>query len=181
MNTNKPYQDDPSNMDAWVNDRLEAYLDNQLPSEEAMKVEKWLEGSDHWHEELTLAMHIRDELRGLRLPDCPPHLSQNIIRAARQDVWRSFTHRLNQFFLGGWISYWKPILATLTLLIITSVIVFNVPRPIETPSENISQVDVDQALNEVKWTLGYVSKTGRLTGESVEDVLGPLLKDLPKE
>ena len=178
---NKSYQEDPDNMDAWVNERLEAYLDNQLPQEEALQVETWLERDDRWHEELTLAMHIRDELRSLRSPVCPPQVTRHVIRHARRDAWQSFAGRLNPFFFGGWITYWKPILATMTLLVIASMLLFRAPHSENAPSEEITQVDVEQALDEVKWTLGYVSKTGRLTGASVEDALAPLLKDFPKE
>ena len=178
---NKSYQDDPESMDAWVNERLEAYLDNQLPPEEASKVEYWLEDDNRWHEELTLAMHIRDELRSLRAPVCPPHVTQQVIKTARRDAWLSFTGRLNQFFFSGWVPYWKPILATMTLLVIASMLLFRTPKLDGPPSDEISQVEVEQALDEVKWALGYVSKTGRLTGASVEDALAPILKDLPKE
>ena len=148
--------------------------------EEASQVEHWLEGDNRWHEELTLAMHIRDELRNLRSPSCPPHVTQHVIQTARRDAWRSFAGRLNQFFFGSWFTYWKPILATVTLLVIASMLLFN-PPAVEAPPEEISQVEVEQALDDVKWALGYVSKTGRLTGASVEDALAPLLKDLPKE
>ena len=178
---NKSYQDDPERMDAWVNERLEAYLDNQLPEEEARHVEHWLEGDNRWHEELTLAMHIRDELRSLGSPVCPPHVAQNVIRTARRDAWRSFAGRLNQFFFSGWVTYWKPILATMTLLIIASMLLFKTPATDPLSAEDITQVEVEQALDDVKWTLGYVSKTGRLTGDRVEDALAPLLRDLPKE
>ena len=182
MNMNKSYEHDSEGMDAWVNERLEAYLDNQLPPEEAQQVEQWLEGDNRWHEELTLAMHIRDELRSFRSPVCPPHVAHTVIKNARRDTWLSLTNRMNQFFTGGWISYWKPILATMTLLVIASMLLFRVPLHHDTQaSEEITQLEIDQALDEVKWTLGYVSKTGRLTGASVEDALAPLLKDLPKE
>ena len=67
------------------------------------------------------------------------------------------------------------------VLVALLVVLYGVVINNELPPENITQLDVDQALNEVKWTLGYVSKTGRLTGASVEDALAPLLKDLPKE
>lgn len=181
MNMNKSNQFDPPDMDAWVNERLEAYMDNQLPSEEAQRVEEWLQKDDRWHEELALAVHIRDELRSLRYPACPPHVAQHVVQHARRDAWHSFAGRLNSFFFGTWVPYWKPILATLTLLVIASVLLFReLPRESMT-SEEITQVDVEEALDDIKWTLGYVSKTGRLTGDSVEDALAPIFKDLPKE
>ena len=168
-------------MDAWVNERLEAYMDNQLPSEEGEQVERWLKKDERWHEELALALHIRDELRSFRAPACPPHVAKNAVQHARKDAWHAFTNRLNSFFLGSWTLHWRPILATFTVLIVASVLVFRMASPGKLPAEEITQLEVDQALNEVKWTLGYVSKTGRLTGDSVEDALAPIFKDLPKD
>ena len=177
---NRSYNDDFLDRDTWVNDRLEAYLDNQLPPDEAQEIEKWLQRDDRWHEELTLAMHIRDELRGLKTPSCPTHVSNEIISHARRDLVGHYLYRSRRL-LESWFLHWKPILATITVLVIASVLMSRTVMQPDVPTENISQVEVDQALDEVKWTLGYVSKTGRLTGDSVQDALAPLLKELPKE
>ena len=180
MNMDKSYNDDFSDRDTWVNDRLEAYMDNQLSPEEAQEIEKWLQQDDRWHEELTLAMHIRDELRSLKAPFCPPHVSREVIKHARKDLVGEYIQR-GRRFLESWFLHWKPIMATVALLVITSVVIFRLELKQDVSHETISQVEVNQALDEVKWTLGYVSKTGRLTGDSVEDALAPLLKELPKE
>ena len=180
MNIDKSYNDEFSDRDTWVNNRLEAYLDNQLPMEEAQEIEKWLEKDDRWHEELTLALHIRDGLRNLKTPACPPQVSDAVINHARRDLLQNYIHR-GRRLLQGWLLHWKPIIATVTILVIASVAFFRIETDSEVSSEEISQVEVTQALDEVKWTLGYVSKTGRLTGDSVQDALAPLLKELPKE
>ena len=180
MNTNRQ-NDDSASYEAWLNDHLEAYLDGDLSAEETHRVETMLAEHPQWQEELTLAITIRDELRNLPRPACPPQLSAEVLGAVRRDAIQSRVDRINSFLRGIWTLPWQPVLVTMTVVLAVVVFLVSRPAPIPTPGENITQAEVDQALDEIKWTLGYVSKTSRMTGESVQDALAPFLKDLPQE
>ncbi len=181
MKTDKTRPNPPSDRQEWIDQKLEAYLDGELAPEELYEIEHLLESDDRWHEELQLALAIRDELRALSPPPCPEPLRQAIVGRARHEFLQHLVQRFEDFLLGGWLSHWKPVLATL-LVLIAATFLLTRHFPTDTmPPEPLSQAEVDQALSEVKWTLGYVSKTGRLTGDSIQDALAPILKETPDE
>ena len=194
----------------WLDDRIEAYLDDELPQEERRRFEQLLDADTAGQQSLTWALSIRDELRALPTPACSPELQKNITKEVRKDAWSGYKSRffsgLGIFESGLW-GQWRPALASLMLLVVASVVVFFVSRPnfpgpaqefsqteigqteigqseigqSEIDQAEISQAEIDQALAEAKWALGYVSKTGRLTGTSMQDVLAPLMKEQTKD
>ncbi|MFK7847449.1 MAG: anti-sigma factor [Rhodothermales bacterium] len=181
-----------SNNNKWLDDRTEAYLDGELSIEEHNQFERLLQQDNDWQQEVSWAVTIRDELRAVPTPEPSPDLRKAILNEVRKDAWSNFRSRLFSGFGGeflrdtlfrGAFLQWRPVLATLTLLVVASTFVFVINRPgTPTPDpEMISQAEVEQALAEAKWALGYVSKTGRLTGTSMQDALGPLLKEQTKE
>ncbi len=169
----------------WLDTRIEAYLDGELTDEEQQRFERLLEDDASSQQELTWAISIRDELRAIPEPAYPRHLEKAIMNEVLQDArsgyWTRFLSGLGALFLPG--SMLKPALATGMLLVLAMSLVFIINRPnIPVPEpEAISQAEVEQALEEAKWALGYVSKTGRLTGSSMQDALAPLLKDQTNE
>ncbi len=176
-----------SNNHKWLDERTEAYLDGELSIEEHNQFERLLQKDDDWQQEVNWAVTIRDELRAVPTPEPSPDLRKVILNEVRKEAWSSFRARLfsgfgGEFFQTAFLR-WRPVLATLMLLVVASTLVFVINRPnLPAPDlEEISQAEVDQALAEAKWALGYVSKTGRLTGTSMQDALGPLLKDQTKE
>lgn len=171
----------------WIDERIEAYLDGELSAEEQSKFERLMEEEQTWQQEMSWAVTIRDELRAVPTPAPPPHLDKAIMKEVRKDAWSGFRKRLfsglGSGFLGDSASIWRPALATLMLLVMATVVVVvlsrpNIPEP--TP-EAISQAEVAKALEEAKWALGYVSKTGRMTGSSMQDALAPLLKEQTRD
>lgn len=170
----------------WLDDRIEAYLDGELPEAERQQFEQLLEDDASGQQSLTWAISIRDELRALPTPACSPDLQKNIMKEVRKEAWSSFGSRFFSGFViflqGPFARQWRPALATFMLLVVASVVVFVLNRPdIPEPSQDISQAEVDQALAEAKWALGYVSKTGRLAGTSMQDALAPLMKEQTKD
>ncbi len=188
---------DPNKQAEWLDNRIEAYLDGELITEELAQFEQLLGEDKKWQQEIAWAVSIRDELHATPTPDCPPHLQEEIMKQVRQDAWADFKSRLWTRFSGlfmpsrllqgrllqGQLLLWRPALATLILLVVASSVVFVINRVDSPPAnpETISQAEIDKALIEAKWALGYVSKTGRLTGTSMQDALAPLLKDQNKE
>ncbi|MDZ4700502.1 MAG: hypothetical protein SH809_12415 [Rhodothermales bacterium] len=176
--------DDSRPTDAWIDERLEAFLDGDLPPEELARMERVLANDPTWHVRLTLATRIQAELRASFTPAVPAGLTRVILsrarRAHRAQVWGDWWRTGLQTFLARFRAAWQPALALTSIAALATFLYlaggFNASRtaPATVP-------DVEQALAEVKWTLGYISKTGRKTGESVQSAIGPLLQGSPHE
>ena len=78
----------PDSLHDWMDARVEAYLDDALPADEKARFEQGLAAAD-WNAELFLARQIRDGLRTLPEPECPPHVTEAVM--ARVDEIREFT------------------------------------------------------------------------------------------
>lgn len=171
----------------WLDDRVEAYLDDELDNEERIRFEQLLDEATDIRQELTYAINIRDELRAIPTPEFPVHLEKAILTEVRKNAWTDFRTRLGSGLAGGLFGgamlRWRPALATFLVLVAATVFLVVTLRPngAVTVDETYSQAEVDQALEEAKWALGYVSQTGRLANDSMQDVLGPLLKERTKE
>ena len=176
-----------SNNGKWLDDRLEAYLDGELSAEEQSQFEEIIEHDDAWQQEMAWAVTIRDELRAIPTPAPSKELEKAILKEVRKDAWTGFRSRLFSGFGSGLFQdagfVWRPVFATLMLLVMATVVVFVLNRPNlpnATP-ESFSQAEVEQATEEAKWALGYVTKTGRMTGTSMQDALAPLLKEQTRD
>lgn len=164
----------------WVDDHIEAYLDGALSEKDRIRFEDALEKNEAWQQELAFAINLRDELRAITTPNVSPELTRTIISRTRKAAWRAFIDRLKLIFLAPNLGPWKPALATLSLVLVAvALILSNQSKP--AAPDAFTDTEIEQALAEVKWTLGYVSQTGKMTGDSVQELLGPILKDLPKE
>ena len=156
--------DDATEKD-WMEDRIEAYLDGDLPEAERARFEA-LMALEPWQREVALAIRVRDTLRSSPQPACPPHVVRSVVWQAR---WARFMEYLGDFRLPAL----RPALVA-AVLIVAAFAALWINR---TPPADVSQAEIEQALSDVKWTLGYVSKTGRLTGASLHDALTPLRKE----
>ncbi len=160
---------------AWMQDRIEAYLDGDLSASELEKFERLLSQNIEHERELAWAVNVRDTLRATPETVCPPDVVRTVMREVRKERWSAWIKRIGSLFSGAGRFAWKPALATAVLLVAAlAMMVSSQPRFQQEPE--VSQEEIEQALADVKWTLGYVSKTGRLTGSSVQDALTPLRK-----
>jgi len=71
---------------ANASDLLEAYLDGDLPPEEADLLREHLGSCAACAAERALAERIQRELRSLPQPDCPPEVIERVVRAGRGEV-----------------------------------------------------------------------------------------------
>jgi len=153
---------------AWMEARIEAYLDDDLPAEERAHFERRL-STETWADQLALAEQIRAGLHRLPAPLCPAPVTQAAIRTARRETWADWRGRLT--------TIWRPALAmTVLLIMVLSAALFG-GRATPNPPNDMA---VQRALTEVKWTLAYLSQVGRETGVSVRrDVLDPYFTPPP--
>ncbi len=158
---------DPPPPRDWMDERLEGYLDGDLTPEETARFERGLRRDD-WAAELRRAASIRDGLRALPLPECPPHVTRAVLREARRRARAEWLHRAREALARAWRLTARPALA-MAVLVALVVVAALVTRP---PRDAPARTEVEHALAEVKWTLAYLSEVGRQTGASVHrDVL----------
>lgn len=154
---------------AWLDDRIEAYLDGALSASERQAVEAAL-GQDpladaDWQAELQLARQIRDGLRTLPAPACPPHVAQAVLAQAAREAAPPWLARFHAWMQRQLTALWQPALAmTMVLLLVVSASLIKPAPPAVSP-------EVARARAEVEWTLAFLSEVGRETGQAVrEDV-----------
>lgn len=150
--------------DAWMEARVEAYLDGDLPTEEHARFEHCLLAAPAWREDVLLAGQIREGLRALPLPACPPGVTRTVLRQARREARTDWLGRLTARLEDAWGRTWQPALAmaVLALLVVVAALVGRLPEP---PPPG--RAEVEHALEEVKWTLAFLSDFGRRTGRTV--------------
>lgn len=194
------------NIAAWVNDRLEAYVDGDLPAEERRRIEE-LAGSDEaTARRLRLALDVKAGLRSIWTPACPPEVTAAVLAEARESGTKasrvsadrasvqhaSSAERVAQRRRAGaaardrgaaqragtrrlWTNVVGPSLAfaLFALLVTASALIgrHSTPAVVDGAAEiaaaEMTAAEVDQALQDVRWTLAFVSKVGRRTGQAI--------------
>ncbi len=154
----------PPETPAWLDARLEAYLDGDLPPAEHDAFERAAFAPDAeaaWDAELFLARQIRDGLRALPQPACPPRLTDAVLARARHQARADRSQRLRAWIARHWAAWWQPALAmTVLLALVLSATLVERAEPALSP-------EVARARAEVEWTLAYLSEVGRQTGRTV--------------
>ena len=160
MKLSEPYPHD------WMDARVEAYLDEALPTDEQARFELALAADADWEAELFLARQIRDSLHALPQPVCPPRVTDAVLAQVRRQAQVSWIDRLQGWIEQQWLALWQPALAmaVLLLLVVSAALI---GRP--TPQAAYADAEVDRAMQEVQWALAYLSEVGRQTGKVVRD------------
>lgn len=159
-----------------MDDRVEEYLDGLLEEDERAEFERHLASDETRMDDLLLARRIRDELRALPLPACPPAVTRAVLAEVRREARADALQRLRRLapaVLYDGAARWRPVLAmaALAVLVASAAVVGRLPEPRPYPT-SATPAEVRQALAEAKWALGYVSELGRATARSVRhDVL----------
>lgn len=65
---------------AWMDARVEAYIDDTLPPEERTRFEARLWTDPHWQEQVQRARSIRSALQSQRNPQPPAELTNSILQ-----------------------------------------------------------------------------------------------------
>ena len=156
--------------EAWLDDRLEAYLDDALPAPEREAVEAALRRDPlaraDWQAALQRARQIRDGLHALPRPVCPTHVTRAVLEhAARTTAPPPWLARFHAWMQRQLTALWQPALAMALLLLLV------VSSSLMTPAPQAVSPEVARARAEVEWTLAFLSEVGRETGQAVrEDV-----------
>lgn len=155
----------------WADERMDAFVDGELSPEEMAQFEEVLAVDADVEDGILLARRVRVGLRALPQPALRPDVSRFVLEQARADIRASRYGRLRRFVEREWTSLLRPALTMATLLIIVASATL-IGRPRAQPQESISQAEVERALDDARWALGFISHVSRETGSSVRsDVL----------
>ena len=159
----KPPENRPQD---WMDARVEAYLDDDLPADERVLFEQGLADTP-WDAELFMARQIRDGLRALPEPMCPPHVAEAVLAQVRREARASWLERFHAWMQQQFMVLWQPALAmTVVVMLVVSAALIGRPA---SPEPSYQPAEVEQALAEIKLALGYVSEASRQTGKVVRD------------
>lgn len=136
---------------------LEAFLDGDLPAEEAARLQRHLEGCPSCAAELSLVRKIQSELRTLPLPDCPPEVLEKVRKAGKGEV-VAFPRR--ERTLGRRIA---AVAAALVLSVGGGALFFHVQQ-VQRERQQIAQAE-----QEARYALAYIGKVSRRTGLDLRD------------
>ena len=150
----------------WMDARVEVYLDEALPAGEQARFEHALPTDADWEAELFLARQIRDGLHVLPQPVCPPRVAEAVLAQVRRQAQLSWIDRLQTWIEEQWLALWQPALAmAVLLLLVVSAALIGRPQQQTTYAD----AEIERAMQEVQWTLAYLSEVGRQTGKRVRD------------
>lgn len=162
---------DPNQFDV----SLEAYLDGELSAADARRLEAFAASDDEAGRELRLARTVQQRLRGLPGPTCPPEVTRAVLSRARADARRSYAARLRTAAVLSWSTIVRPSLAVgvFVAAIVAGALIGRSPAD-EPPttaaaSYEATPQEVEQALNDAKWALAYLSDVGRRTATTIRD------------
>lgn len=154
----------------WWDDRVEAYVDNDLSAEETARFEQYAVMDETLGRELEMARQISSGLGGLPAVECPDHVTDHVMATIRREMAEDAWSYLKALVREVLLPRLRPTLAMaiLVFVVLTSALLGG--RTTAPDSE------VTQALSEVRWTMAYLSDLGRQTGATVrKEALEPLV------
>ena len=165
---------DAHSEEEWVDERIEPYVDGELEPEEKQVMDMLLQQNPEYHKRVEAAKTLLLVLGDINIPECPPDITRQVSLWVLLDAFQQSLARLYQSVL---VPAWKPAMAVAVMVCaIWFAIQLNPTTGVDTGSlsQAQSEEEVDQALNEIKFALGYVSRAGREAGASVQLAIDPL-------
>ena len=155
---------------AQAQGRIEAYVDGDLPREEATTLESHLLSCATCAEELALAKRVKRTLKDLPRQSCPESVVDAVLaRAGIQKTPVTHHPALRGAPVRWYARAWRPAaLAATVLAVVSALFVLNRPQ---SPPQVLSQEELALAEQQVKWTLAYVDEiTRRSVFTATDDV-----------
>lgn len=137
----------------WCDERLEPWLDGDLPAVESAALERHVAQCQRCRREADLARRVQSRLRDLEQPACPDTVTAGLARRTRHR-----RHRLVPALAAGLMA------GALGLGV-----VWQMQRT--TDSQQPSRAELAEARAELEVAFGYISAAGRAAGRDVGNVL----------
>jgi anti-sigma factor (TIGR02949 family) len=156
---------------AWARERMEAWLDGELPAAEAERFARHLDGCGACAREAALARHVVSELRALPPLACPETIMARV--EARRSRGAPAPRPLAR--LRGWLDervavLARPAMATM-LVALAAISVFVLTQRDRLPggAGDYTRAEVETARAEVMVAFAYVGKYSRMTGSILRE------------
>lgn len=157
--------------DPWWEDRVEAYVDGTLDPDEYARFTSLLEQNEEIAAQIELASMIRDGFQSFERVDCPDSITVAIGRTVRAEIFRDWLKNIGESVRSYAGLLTRPALAMAVLLTIVLASVLTSPSANRTP-----EPAVVEALEDIKWTLAYLSRVTQQTGSTVRsEAIEPLV------
>ncbi len=158
-------------------ERLERWLDGDLPPTEAAQVAHAVRHYEAWQQAERAARVLQSVLHRTPTPVAPPDFTRRVLREVTRHEWEARTQQprvplAERLVALLRVSHWQPALALAALVLVAVAFWPRPPQPTE--------AEVAQSLEDVRWTLAYLSNTGEKAGLMVRDrvvvphVVGPV-------
>ena len=146
----------------WAQERLELYLDAELPKNERSALEVHLRICAACCAELETARKVQETLRILPAQAAPEQIIEAVYAHARADL-----RARRRTWLQSWTSGWRPVLGVAVAAIL--LIFTTIGLQDQEPNNTMTPAEIARAKRQVKWTIAYLSQVGRRTGSTVRD------------
>ena len=154
----------------WFDDRLEAFVDGELPEHEREQIEELLRADDYAAGQMTLARMVKTQLSDMPWEVCPSEVTRHVLETARREARRNVKRRILDTLHSTWSTVFRPALAVgvfVALIVVGTRIGGDRTPPTSQEEIAATPEDVQKALEQAKWTLAYLSQIGRDAGQSI--------------
>ena len=139
-----------------IQDRLEAFVENDLSEAEQRAIEDHLQVCPDCHKQWMQATKVLKTLQALPLIECPAHVVREALKRTRTEP--SVMGDLRSFLSPLFRPVWRPVI-WLALIVALLLILFPF-SDLRTPEPPIySEQEIRKAQEEIRWALAYVHRT----------------------
>ncbi len=165
----------PDNSTDWFDERIELYIDAELPEEERLVFVERMQSDSRLRQEVAFAEQVSLALAATRQPECPPMLVRriegipNLAAAADRERSRVLRPVRVPRFMRTAVGIAAVAIMGLVLLRVPFAELYNGSLGSEVDPGAYSQAEVDAALLETKLALALVGDASRYAGTTVRD------------
>ena len=153
---------------------LDAYIDGKLDAPTAERFEAHQATCPACAEALAFARDMGAALAALPMQPCPEPVTRSVYREVRTRQRRAWLQDMRGRVVQGFLPALRPALAVAAVAVVFWWVRPENPPPPAISAAEPTQEEVDEALAQLKWTMGYVSDVGRKAGVMVRhDVIQP--------
>ncbi len=154
----------------WWDDFVDDYVDGSLSDEDMSRLDALKAIDTTLASQIELSRAMRTEFRAMSNVKCPEWVMQDVKRDVRADLLRNMWTRGWETLVGFSTRQLRPVLATATLI---GIVILSSRIGV---TGTTTDPAVARALDDVKWTLAYLSEVTRQTGSAVRtEALEPLV------
>jgi anti-sigma factor RsiW len=139
--------------------RIDALLDGELSEDDEAVLMAEAAQDPALQAEIDAALRLKATLQSIPAPEPDPAMKQELMHRISRTTDRAPQRRVRKF---------APVASALAMITIALVLIVTDGRPTE-DQYLYTEAEVEQALADVQWALGYVSHMGERAGKIVRD------------